>query len=430
MRAAINRLFQTGIKSEFVKNTAKLTGGTAIAQIMMILASPILSRIYSPEDFGTFALYNSIVAVLLIVCTGRYDMGIVIAKYRKQALGLFYLSFIILLLCTLSSGLLIIFLQDVIAAQLKHPQLREVLLYIPITVFFLGAFQILTYWSNREKEFNAIALSKVIQNSVNICIAITLGFIFKYRFGLILGNLAGTIAAPLILWLKQTIRFKEIQESVNNQRLKYRLAEFKDFPKYSLPTAFLDTLTAQLPIFIISHFFTNEITGHYAFAYRILSLPLTFLGVSVGQVFFQKLTEIYHNGGDCKSLIIRTWKTLFLMGVFPMTILFLFGDELFVIIFGKSWEDAGKIASLLVIPLFFAFCSSPTSSAYVVFRIQHLSLFFGLMFIIFRPLAFYIGYLQDSILISLVVLAVVEIVLIVIYNIILLKKANRNEHNS
>jgi lipopolysaccharide exporter len=427
LRSVIFRLYQTGVKSEFVRNTAKLTGGTAVAQIIMILASPVLSRIYSPEDFGTFALYNSIVAVLLIISTVRYDMGIMIAQYRKQALGLLFISFILLTTSVIVSWILILLFQNIFINYFSQPDFDIAIAFIPITVLFLGAYQILASWSNREKEFSAIAISRIVQNSTNIFLAIIFGLIFQIKLGLILGNLAGAIFALFFIWIKQKVSFVEIKTSLNKKKLKYILREFKDFPKYSFPTAFLDTFSVQLPVFLISQYFSSEITGHYSIAYRILSLPITFVGVSVGQVFYQKLTETYYNNGDCRKLIIKTWKTLFFIGLVPMVVLLLFGKEIFILVFGEAWGNAGKFASILSIPLYFTFCSSPTSSAYAVFRIQHLSLLFGVFSVILRPLAFYIGFLQRNISTSLILLAFVEITLIIIYNIVLLRKVNTDE---
>ncbi|GAB3526214.1 hypothetical protein GCM10027443_01150 [Pontibacter brevis] len=422
-KESIGPLFRYAVQSEYLKNTAKLLTGTALAQIIAVAASPVLSRLYTPADFGTFALYNSTLSILLIFCTGRYDMAVVSAKLRLKAVQLVSLSFVLLVLSFFLVTLLLVLFHNRIVELMEHPQFGQAIWLLPVSFLFMGSYQILSYWSNREKNYNFLASSKVAQNSTNVGVSVLIGLILSLGTGLIWGAMVGAVIAVSLLIFKSRGLLKEMVAVTNIKSLKACAAEYQEFPKFTLPTAFLDTFTTQIPVFLITIFFTEALAGHFSFAYRILSLPISLIGASLGQVFYQKLTEIHHNQQSSRGLILKMWGLLFLVGIVPFTVLLFFGSELFILVFGAEWEEAGRIAAILAIPLLFMFCSSPTSTAFIVFGIQKYSLAFGLLFIVLRPLAFYIGYLRGDIFLSLILWGTFDVILIILYNFILIKKA-------
>ena len=79
-------------KGEFSRNVLTLMTGTSIAQAIPIAISPILTRIYTPEDFGVFALYMAIATVVSVIATGRYETAIMLPKKDSEAINLFIVS--------------------------------------------------------------------------------------------------------------------------------------------------------------------------------------------------------------------------------------------------------------------------------------------------------------------------------------------------
>ena len=93
-------------KSEFSRNVLTLMTGTTIAQAIPIAISPILTRIYTPEEFGIFALYMAFISIGAAIVTGKYEMAILLPKRNEYAK---YLVVISIFLTTCFSILLYIF---------------------------------------------------------------------------------------------------------------------------------------------------------------------------------------------------------------------------------------------------------------------------------------------------------------------------------
>lgn len=138
-------------KSDFSHNVLTLMTGTTIAQAIPIAISPILTRIYTPEDFGVFALFLAIVGFFSVIASGRYEQAILIPKKDEDAINIFALGFIII--CSISLFLLIIILifNNNITALLNNETISIWLYFIPLTVFFIGLFNLLVLFNNRKK---------------------------------------------------------------------------------------------------------------------------------------------------------------------------------------------------------------------------------------------------------------------------------------
>jgi lipopolysaccharide exporter len=410
---------------EFLGNVAKLTGGTTLAQVIAILASPVLTRLYSPADFGVFAVFTSIVAVLTVIASARYEMGIVIAKNQSGAVRLISLAGIILLLLT---GVVLLFsvVWPGLIIHFSGFAGEPYLIYLlPLSFLAAGMHQVLLYWTNRKKKFGLNAFAKVAQSIVQVVVALWYGLLSVTAAGLILGHVLGVVAGAGILLVKNVSLLSDAVK-VTARQMVYTAGRFRDFPYYTLPTSVLDILSLSLPVFLISSWYNESLTGQYALALRMLSLPLNLIGISVGQVFFQKLSETFRRKGNTRKLITSAWMGLALLGILPMLLILFAGPLIFQVVFGQEWDEAGRIASILSIPLFLAFCSSPTSSAFVVFGMQRISLIFGVLAIFLRPLAFYMGFLQTNLHLSLALWAVVDVILIIGFNILIYLKSRPN----
>ncbi len=150
---------------EFLKNAATLVSATVLAQFITIAVSPVLTRIYNAEDFGLLAVFMSIVSVLSIIATGRYEMAIMLPENEEDAADLLVLSLAIAFLFSLTILFFVHFFNEQIALASGVEEIKNWLYLVPLSVFLLGCFQAFNYWNNRQKLFAPIAKAKVIRTS-------------------------------------------------------------------------------------------------------------------------------------------------------------------------------------------------------------------------------------------------------------------------
>ena len=120
--------------------------GTIIAQAIPIAISPILTRIYRPEDFGLYAIFVAIITILGTVVSGRYELAIMLPKKDEDAINIFALGILITVCMTAFITILVVALNDFIVSLLNNQEIRYWLYLVPDSVFFVGCFNLLSYF--------------------------------------------------------------------------------------------------------------------------------------------------------------------------------------------------------------------------------------------------------------------------------------------
>lgn len=364
--------------------------GTSIAQAIPIAISPILTRLYTPEQFGLMGLYVSIVSVLFVIANGRYEIAIVLPEKENEAKNLLALSVTISTSFSLFLMLIILLFNDSLTTLFGSPEIEDWLYFIPVSVFFMGLFQAFNFWGNREKQFRRLAINRVAQaGSTGGGQLATAPLLLN---GLVFGQLLGHITSgSRLAW----VSVKKDKFSLNNfslSEMKDQAVRYKQFPQYSLWSGFLNSFSLQLPVFILTSYFTGAIVGFYTMSNRILNMPMNLIGRSVAQVFYQQAAEYSRQGGEkLKNLTFKTFTNLMLVGIIPMGIIFGFGDYLFAFVFGAEWEVAGDYARILSPWILFVFVTSPLSNLFSVLEKQHIGLIFNIMTFALRLAALLIG---------------------------------------
>jgi len=192
MSAIGNKVKSVFAGREFLKNAATLVSATVLAQLITIAVSPVLTRIYNAEDFGLLAVFMSIVSVLSIIATGRYEMAIMLPENEEDAADLLVLSLAIAFLFSLTILFFVHFFNEQIALASGVEKIKNWLYLVPLSVFLLGVFQAFNYWNNRQKLFAPIAKAKVIRTSATSVSATAIGLAGLVKTGgMVWGQIVG-----------------------------------------------------------------------------------------------------------------------------------------------------------------------------------------------------------------------------------------------
>ena len=338
-------------KSEFSRNVLTLMTGTTIAQAIPVAISPILTRIYTPEDFGVFALFIGVVGVISVIATLTYEQAIILPKYDKYAINIFMLSLILILFTSIFSFIIIFSFKEEILNLLNNDLLGNWLFFVPITVFFLALFNLLTNYNNRIKEYKDIAKATVIKSLVLSIIQVLIGFLKSGFAGLILGQVLAQIFANFKL-AKNILKNKILLSSVSYIQMLVLARKYFNFPKYHMPHALFGNISSNLPIYIFTPFFGSAIVGKYSLALMIVLTPLSIIINSNAKVYNQKLAELYNKKENVYVFTLNLIKSLLKKITLPFTIFIIFTPQIFEIIFGTQWIDSGKYIQILSFYIF------------------------------------------------------------------------------
>jgi O-antigen/teichoic acid export membrane protein len=407
--------------SSFGKSTIILTIGSFIAQIIGILTTPILSRIYKPEDYGIVALFAAFVAICSTVITLRYETRILLPKTDVEAKKLITLVIgISIILGLLLTGLFAILPISII----ENIGLKGISSWLNAAIgasVATALITVITNWFNRKAQYKHISILRIVQAILVSSLGIIAGLLYL-KNGLLYSQL---IALSFTLFIFIYFGYKSLDQNASLIDLFEVAKIHKRGPIYLLPIAILDVVTLQIPFFLISLWYSNTMTGNYRMAYSMLLLPSSMIGSSVSQVFSQKFSEIWPNAIAGKKLLIKTWKILFFIGLVPMLIIILFGKSIFTIALGESWSDAGKIASILAPMVFGSLIHSPTSSTLTIMGYEKLGFYIALTIIIYRPLSFFIGFINNNFYLGIALFTIFEIAHYFLFQTLVLKKINK-----
>jgi len=363
-------------KSEVSKNVLTLMTGTIIAQAIPIAISPILTRIYTPEDFGIFALFFAMISIFGSIANGRYELAIMLPKKDEDAINIFALGFIITTLFSLLLFIIILIFHDNIIEYLNNKKIGFWLYFVPFALFFVGLFNILNYYNTRKKEYKSLANAKVIKSIILAITQLSIGFLKQGATGLITGQILSQIFANMRLF-KNIIKDKTLLSFISKEKIIKQAKKYRDFPKFSLWSTLANIINRQFSNILIASFFTASALGFYSLVQKILGIPTALIGSSIGQVYFQKASTekvIY-------PFFIKTLKQVSIISLLIFPLLYLIIEDLFTIVFGDEWRVAGVYAKT-VIPFFaMRFIYATVSTTYSIKDKLYIELIWQIIFL-------------------------------------------------
>ncbi len=375
----MKNIFKKKIKlSDFIKSVLTLMTGTAMAQAIPLLASPIISRLYTPNDFAVLALYLSVYNLIQIIVTGRYDMAVMLPRKDNEAINLISLSLLITGIISTLSLIILYPLNKQIGIWLKNEEISKWIFIIPFAVLVTGIFKTISYWLNRKKNYKLMAESKISRSATNVSINIGLGKIFTNETGLVLGQFLGDIVSLTVVSFKFFKDFKKNMKFISFNKMKQLAKKYKDFPTFNSLQAFSDQSKESGIIMVISYFFLERTLGLYSFGLKYTKAPISLLTHSLSQVIFQNISSLKAENKALKPFLKKLTKRLALISLSLFIGIFFFIEDIIAFIFGENWRIAGTYVKLLAPFLSINFISSTLSFIPIVLKKQKQFLFIGL----------------------------------------------------
>lgn len=387
-----------GNSGTYRRNVVIMSSSAFINVGTAIILFPIITRLFSKEDFGGFALYMAVVGLISLAGTALYPTGLVIPKFKREFLALLKLSFYLTLLTSVISLVLIILFDEIISKIFKLNHLGGLIYFIPLGVFLTSLHLIFTNWNIRKKHFVKNATSLVISGFsaklLNIAYAIGL---YPSTFGLIICQLISIIITIMSLGAFKMLREIKQLRLIKINQVIWVAKKFYKYPKHLLPANIINKYTSDLPIYMLTGYFSPGLTGAFFLANSILTIPLNVIGNSIASVFLQKANELYLVNPESMAMFAyRTYKNMLYIGALAFGFIFGFGEILFSYVFGKEWIIAGKIAEILSIYYIFKLISGPLAKVYRVVGKEEYSLQVSIYLALFRVLGVVVGVLSGD----------------------------------
>jgi O-antigen/teichoic acid export membrane protein len=384
------------LRKPFVRNVTIVASGTAAAQVITMIFSPLITRIYGPEAFGLFGIFQSLVAILTPIAALAYPIAIVLPKEDAEAKGLVKLSFMVSAAVFCAVAIILLTGGEKLLAMLDSEAIAPYVMLIPLSMVFAAFMEIGQQWLIRKKQFAITARVAVLQAFLLNLAKTIIGWINPVGAVLVilatLGN--GLHAAMLWLGIKKTRTFAGNlpPQQTSPLSLKDLVMQYNDFPLFRAPQIFINAISQSLPTLMLASFFGPSSAGFYTICRTVLGMPSRLIGKAVGDVFYPRITEASHRGEDLSKLILKATLALVAVGFLPFFIILAFGPQLFAFVFGGEWRVAGEYARWISVWVFFQFINKPSVMAIPVLKLQRSLLIYELFSTASKVLALYIGF--------------------------------------
>lgn len=378
-------------KSEFGRNVLTLMTGTTIAQAIPLAISPILTRIYSPEDFGLFAFYSVLVSIVGVMATGRYEMAIMMPAKEEEGdvrVIVFVAASIMLLVAFISFVVVLVFNVQ-IANTLGRPEISNLLYFLPLSIVLAGLYQILNYLLIRKRKFKQLSINKICFSSISGPSQVGMGLLGLGAMGMLASNIFSFGVTSWMVLRSSDIR--DVFKVAEWKQAKKVAAKYSQYPKYDIPSILVNLIANQLPLLVMGKYFGLGVLGFYSLMSKTFMAPITLLSNSILDVFKQRATEDYQRYGNCRDIYVKILKKLLLVGFAPFLIMAVYGADIFAFVFGEQWRSAGVMAQILSPAFFLNFLVNPLSYTFYIVQKQNTNLAFNMMFLVLMFLAVALG---------------------------------------
>jgi O-antigen/teichoic acid export membrane protein len=346
----------------FARSVSILAGGTAVAQSVAIAASPILTRLYKPSDFGELQIFISLMGLALVAASGRYEVALLLPEDEQSSIDILGLAILCVCLTAtvIAAVVLVCHYHWMLPASVSA--LKGHLWLLPVSVFGGGLYQALSYWVIRHKGYQQIATTKLTQAGAQIATQLGAGLVIHGSIGLLIGDAVGRILGSG-RFLRQLWRIHASQIRAIRWSRMIRLAvRYRGYPLVSMWGALINASGLALPSLFLAQYYGPQQTGWFALVNRVLGAPAALIGVSLGQIYTSEAAKLSRSDPKrLMSIFLKTTRRMFYLGLSPCILFTIFAPWVFRVTFGHAWREAGEYARYLAFMCLASFINSPVT---------------------------------------------------------------------
>ncbi|TVR95935.1 MAG: hypothetical protein EA406_13110 [Rhodospirillales bacterium] len=358
-----------------LRGMATLAMGSVVAKAISLAAMPILTRLYTPADFGVLSVFTAVVSILVPVLSLTYLVALPIPRSERLAINMFALACSINILM---SAIVLVLIWSVGPTILTIVSMESMIPYwwvVFIGVVCASYSQIIRMWATRRRAYRALSKVEVVQTLSGSIVKLILGVLAVQPLGLVIGGIVSQSGGIVTLTRVFYQDLKICLPYVTMRRMLSCASVFRGFPYFRLPSQLLLVISSKALIMFVAVVFDAEITGQVGLALMAVAFPMIILGDAISRPYYAEIAKLGRGAAhQVRIMTIAIIKRMLLLGAAPAIILMVSGPEIFAVVFGSQWILAGQVASILSIYIVCAFISAPITSALNIFGKQHIFL--------------------------------------------------------
>lgn len=390
----INNVQQKYLPSgSFRGDFATLSLGRIFSQLIPLFVTPLLTRIYTPADFGVYAIFIALVTVISLLSNGRYNLAITLPRKLDKATELLLICIIGVVSVSLFTFIIFFSFRGNILETLALENKSSFVFLVPLGVFIVASIESVYYWLLRRREYKFLSGNFAIQTLVINTLKVVFALLLWGWLGLVLAYILGALLSLVLL----VVRFLRTSDFVNTMKeiklnVLFKTAKkYKEFPLLSMPADAINSFANQLPNMLLNSFFGGDIVGFYSLTQKVLGVPIAFVSSAMTDVYRERASTDYRDKGSCRKIFLATLKNLSLFSIAPFFLLFLFAPTVVPFLLGEQWVEVGGYIRILT-PLFlFRFIASPLGSTLYINEKQNILLFWQIGLLLCTVGSFYFG---------------------------------------
>lgn len=342
-----------------MKNVAKISSGTALGQIISIVTLPIITRLYGAEVMGSWAAIYAVSAILVYCCDLGLSQAIMIESDEEVEKLYQMVSTLSFLICSLAYVILLGYYK-LLGNDLASACVTS--FFVVTYAFTMRQVQTCYTWLNREKKYDVLMRNPVINYAAVAVFSILFSLLGFRKYGYFWGVILGQI----FTLLNMGAALPKFHVCLDLSFYKHTIKKKQEFVRYQMPAQISVQLRQQVPNLLIGALFGNTMLGYFSISQKLISIPITFIGQSLGKVFYQKAAEMKRTGEEIGAFLKRNMNRAMMVAIIPMILFAAFGDAAIVIFFGKDYGMGGTISRIIVFRSLFTFISTSLAGIDIV----------------------------------------------------------------